>query len=326
MKKYLTFVLAIATTIILTGCVKSLDKYGFADKTFIKGRVIEESAHTPISGVNVSITNGTRTYASYTTSSNGLFELEVAFNDIDESYYLLFNGLGKSKTFELKGMGLNMYDYKDMAFYKMGPPVVITSTSSLSGSTVITGGNVTDDGGSPITARGVCYGNLPYPEISGNHTTNGTGTGSYSSNFSIIQGHGTYYIRAYATNALGTSYGEQKTVIHPFDALPSFQYGGHTYKVAPSPGNSMTWEAANSYCNNLSLYGVSGWEMPTRDELVQMYAERYSIGGFNTNYNYRYWSSTTSSNGHYAVDFDDGYINSCYNSNTYQVRPIKSIN
>ena len=69
--------------------------------------------------------------------------------------------------------------------------------------------------------------------------------------------------------------------------------------------------------------------MPTRDELVQMYAERYSIGGFlnagySTSNNY-YWSSTTSSSGHhYSVWFYNGAIYSDSDSGeANRVRPIK---
>lgn len=167
-----------------------------------------------------------------------------------------------------------------------GLPVVTTTAPTLSGTTVTTGGNVTSDGGYNITARGVCYGPLPYPDLTStySHTTNGSGTGYYSSTFSLPMGSGTYYVRAYATNANGTMYGDQVTIIQPYDTLPTFTYNGHTYRVAPDPHSSYTqyisWSDAYSYCENLTAYGYSDWRMPTLDELQAMYMNRVTIGGF----------------------------------------------
>lgn len=105
-------------------------------------------------------------------------------------------------------------------------------------------------------------------------------------------------------------------------SLPSFQYGGHTYQVAPDPGNSMTWDNANDYCNALTLYNLSDWRLPTKEELVQMYMERKSIGGFSTD---SYWSSTTGEkdNYHYCVSLYNGRIDEWYDVNTKSVRPIR---
>lgn len=106
---------------------------------------------------------------------------------------------------------------------------------------------------------------------------------------------------------------------------PSFQYGGYTYYVAPDPGNHMEWSAANSYCNNLSLEGMSGWRMPTIDELVQMYAESSLIGGFNEHQSY--WSRTqASSTAHWAVDFWTGNLDPFRSDQLLSVRPIKRKN
>lgn len=83
-----------------------------------------------------------------------------------------------------------------------------TAASLITGSTVRTGGSITSDGGSAITAKGVCWGTSPNPTLgAGNFTTDGTGTLSYISNVTGLSGATTYYIRAYATNSVGTSYG-----------------------------------------------------------------------------------------------------------------------
>lgn len=92
-------------------------------------------------------------------------------------------------------------------------PTVITSAASAINATSITGGgNVTLDGGVAITARGVCWGTAHNPVITGTHTTDGSGTGSFSSNITPLLPSTTYYLRAYATNSIGTAYGNEITV------------------------------------------------------------------------------------------------------------------
>jgi uncharacterized protein (TIGR02145 family) len=84
--------------------------------------------------------------------------------------------------------------------------VAVTAVGSNSASS---GGNITSDGGSPITARGVCWSKGANPSISNTHSSDGTGNGDYSSSIIGLSPGITYYIRAYATNSLGTAYGNQ---------------------------------------------------------------------------------------------------------------------
>lgn len=90
------------------------------------------------------------------------------------------------------------------------------STAEVTGVTdnqAKSGGNITDDGGSEITARGVCWGTEPSPTISGNKTEDGTGVGVFMSTISGLASGTTYYVRAYATNSVGTtSYGDEVTL------------------------------------------------------------------------------------------------------------------
>lgn len=205
-----------------------------------------------------------------------------------------------------------------------GCPTVTTITPTKSGTTVTTGGNVVSDEGFAVTARGVCYGLTPYPDLGNahNHTTNGSGTGTYSSTF-VMNTPGIYYVRAYATNTNGTSYGEQETIGHPYNDLPTFTFNGQTYRVAPPATNNMTWSNANNYCNNLTLYGYTDWRLPTKNELLQMYEDRNSIGGFGAG---GYWWCIDSygAGGAYYVNFSNGQVGSSYDgSYHYYVRPIR---
>jgi uncharacterized protein (TIGR02145 family) len=90
------------------------------------------------------------------------------------------------------------------------PPILTTtSISSITPTTAISGGIITSDGGSTITARGLCWSTSQYPTIDNYKTTDGVGIGSFSSSLTGLTESVSYYVRAYATNAVGTTYGTQ---------------------------------------------------------------------------------------------------------------------
>ena len=89
------------------------------------------------------------------------------------------------------------------------PTVTTTAATAITTTTATTGGNVTGDGNSPVTARGVCYGTITNPDITGPLTTDGTGTGVFVSSLTGLTPGTLYHVRAYATNSIGTSYGTQ---------------------------------------------------------------------------------------------------------------------
>ena len=92
------------------------------------------------------------------------------------------------------------------------PPTVTTNAVTNATQTTATcGGNVTSDGGTSVTARGVCWSTSQNPTIADSHTTDGTGTGVFTSYITGLSSNTTYYVRAYATNSEGTAYGEQRT-------------------------------------------------------------------------------------------------------------------
>jgi uncharacterized protein (TIGR02145 family) len=86
-----------------------------------------------------------------------------------------------------------------------------TAASSITGTTAASGGNITNSGGATITARGIVWSTSQTPSLSNNlgFTSNGTGTGSFTSTLTGLTANTTYYVRAYATNSAGTAYGNQ---------------------------------------------------------------------------------------------------------------------
>jgi len=153
------------------------------------------------------------------------------------------------------------------------PTVTTNEVTNITAASATCGGNVTDDGGFTVTARGVCWSTSPNPTISDSHTTDGTGTGEFTSSLTGLTDNATYYIRAYATNSKGTRYGEQKSfkaTNHPGSVGGKFSINS-SQQVYFSQGNlqyqasTRTWRFAehqwdyigNSNSNISSSY--SGW-------------------------------------------------------------------
>ena len=194
-----------------------------------------------------------------------------------------------------------------------GLPILTTIVAgeNVTETTAQTGGQITDDGGFNITARGVCWATLPNPTISSNHTSDGTGKGNFTSSITGIDitGSNVYYVRAYATNANGTTYGQQVLISKQnldYRNLPSFEYGGYTYRLYNDMGN-MSWDAAETTCQSLNYAGYDDWFLPDIDELRAAWSatkEGWKIEAYDTYSTYvefyaGYWSASESSSGHY---------------------------
>jgi hypothetical protein len=114
--------------------------------------------------------------------------------------------------------------------------------TSVSGTTAISGGNITSNGGASITARGVCWSISQNPTISDNHTSDGSGTGTYSSNITGLSPVTKYYVRAYSTNSAGTAYGNE----HSFKTI-SENPPSTPINISSTPGDNkvtIRWDPA----------------------------------------------------------------------------------
>lgn len=98
------------------------------------------------------------------------------------------------------------------------PQVITTALTNINQSSVVTGGDVISDGGSTVVARGVCWSTNENPTVSDDKTIDGSGTGAYNSYVSGLAANTQYYLRAYATNGVGTVYGNEEpfmTTVYP---------------------------------------------------------------------------------------------------------------
>ena len=107
-------------------------------------------------------------------------------------------------------------------------PVLSTNAvTNITNTTATCGGNITSDGGSTVTERGVCWSTNISPTISNSKTSDGTGAGSFTSAITGISIGNIYYVRAYATNSNGTGYG----------STMSFSIGNNTAPVITLTGS-----------------------------------------------------------------------------------------
>ncbi len=144
-----------------------------------------------------------------------------------------------ARTFVVTPMGIYYSSQQSFTTLQMiyVPTVTTNSVSDILSNTATCGGDVTSDGNGTVTARGVCWNTSDNPTIANNHTVDGSGTGSFTSTITGLSPVTTYYVRAYATNEVGTAYGPSMTfttsVALPtvttatlFDIGPTSAFGG----------------------------------------------------------------------------------------------------
>lgn len=89
------------------------------------------------------------------------------------------------------------------------PTLTTAAITSIETTTAISGGIISSDGASNLTSRGICWSTNTNPTTADSKTSDGTGTGTFVSNLTGLLPNTTYYVRAYATNSVGTAYGNQ---------------------------------------------------------------------------------------------------------------------
>lgn len=163
-------------------------------------------------------------------------------------------------------------------------PVVTTiEVTEITEFTAVCGGNVISEGDGPVIARGVCYGTYEDPTVYDNKTVDGNGAGAFTSNLTNLEDETEYYVRAYATIAAGTVYGEQKTFTTPIHkTVPELTI----YEPTEITGTTARCSAhVDSYGNcDMSEYGFC-WSTSNNPTIIDHHVSAYNMGMNNYSHN-----------------------------------------
>jgi uncharacterized protein (TIGR02145 family) len=207
------------------------------------------------------------------------------------SFSSAITGLSPSTTYYVRAFATNSAGtgYGNEITFTTSSSVVPTvstiSASSITITSATSGGNITADGGAAVTTRGGVWSTSSSPTVSlSTKTSNGSGIGSFSSAITGLSPNTTYYVRSYATNSVGTGYGNEITFTSSSQLISDMD--GNTYNavsigtqiwmnenlkttkyrngstipniVANSDWQSLTYGAWSYYDNNVSNNAVYG--------------------------------------------------------------------
>lgn len=190
------------------------------------------------------------------------------------------------------------------------PPTVVTSGLTITTmKSISTGGNVTSDGNGTVSARGVCWNTTGSPTTGSSKTTNGTGTGAFTSSITGLTQNQIYYVRAYATNEVGTSYGAEysTTIIFIPPVLSGSVISNYVH---------LTWTDVNPLAEHYQVWRLEGNGFPKTQ--LRSYWTLNELGGpgnyVDATGNYQDLSGTYGGSG---ISDANGKINGCwYNTGT----------
>ena len=174
------------------------------------------------------------------------------------------------------------------------PSVTTSMVSNITDNSATCGGNVVHNGGAAVTSRGVCWSTSQNPTIGDNHTTDGSGTGAFISTLTNLIPGTTYFVRAYATNSVGTAYGEVFTFTttyvdaQPCPNMPTLtDYDGNMYNTVQI--GSQCWMKENLR----TTHNADGTSIPLGYDTSYTIAYRYypnndpsTVNTFGYLYNY----------------------------------------
>ena len=119
------------------------------------------------------------------------------------------------------------------------PTVTTTPASLITSNTAVSGGTVNSDGGTSVTSRGVVWSTTENPTIAlSTKTSDSNGMGTFVSSITGLAVNTTYYVKAYATNSIGTSYGAQDSFKTVNFLLPTFSDSLIEIWAGPNSNNS----------------------------------------------------------------------------------------
>jgi hypothetical protein len=220
-------------------------------------------------------------------------------------------GLSEGNVYYIRAYAVNskgaVYGEEVISDFNAVMPVVTTqAVSDVTETSVRVNGLIESIGDPVYTERGFVYGTMHNPTVEDDtrKTVSGSGTGEFFVNITDLVTGTTYYARAYARNSKGTVYGQEVNFVPNDPNVVVLSVAGLMVQKTDINGDSrVEWATGNSLCENSTLSGYTDWRLPTKDELMVLYNERNTIGGFATSDYAEYWSSSPS----YSQNFINGH-------------------
>ena len=184
-------------------------------------------------------------------SGTGEFSATITNLMPDTSYHI--------RAYATNSMGETYYAQNGKIFTtEDGLPSVATgNVTDITTTSATCSGEVTDDGGFAVTERGICWSTTQNPTLeNAQHVAAGSGTGEFSATLTGLTEYTKYYVRAYATNSQGTSYGSET---HFTPGLLYFTANGVSFAIIPVEGGTF-WMGAQSTNPNGQNYDSEAYD------------------------------------------------------------------
>jgi len=193
------------------------------------------------------------------------------------NYNSLINGLTQNTTYYVRAYATNSAGTaygNEISFTTQNSTIPILTTNSitsLNDITAVSGGTISNNGGTAITVKGVCWSVNPNPTITDNLSTDGTGSAAFISNIILLNPSTTYHVRAYATNGNGTAYGNDITfttlALQPIQ-IGDYRFGGVVFYIDGTGLHGLVCDIndqnyAQWGCQNVAITGADGTAIGT---------------------------------------------------------------
>ena len=188
--------LAIAPTISGTASATSIT----SSTATTGGTITSDGGATVTSrGIVYGTTTGSSTFSVTSGTGTGTYTISLTGLLPATTYYV--------RSFATNSVGTVYGTETNFTTIAIAPTLTTTAASSITKYAASAGGTITSNGGSVITVSGICWSTSATPTTSDSKTTDGTTSGTFTSSITGLTAGTTYFVRAYATNAIGTSYG-----------------------------------------------------------------------------------------------------------------------